>query len=1128
MKKRISAFTSIILSACMLFGVLATPASALVTEQNVKDVGMDGYIGVSQYVQHEKDDIFKVQLTIQPNMTPQGGDFVFVIDASENMLTRKDEAGEQTFFEHALDATYEASKALLDPNTNPMDKEGAYKNRVWVVFYNGKAYDANAALLSTGNSAAAYCFISDEPLSDPTKRQFEGVPATNYYNLGTMKSLFNILKNGGYATTPIGTEAGIFNPTDTTVKAWQQRYTAVGLAAAYDVFTEFSGKGVALPSLETERKIVILLSNGPDYERDDAFDFAIGSEVIPQEGSMRMEALFMAKALKFQKHSYGSVDEQNLKDAATDVVTHAGDSYDTVAAGSQRVNSRSPLSLDMHKVTVGHSQLHKTNPPTPIRYIGSGGTPTTDPFDVNRGSLITGNKVIPSPGTGSDHSQINGLYHSFQYEMFGNTASGSTAGTPYLSVLNTGVTPYDDISLNRVPLSGWPYTQGTGGTISINNNENTVYTYDDGEFPLEDSYIRIAADGGMNAEIWSVGLFVGSNTAQTQGTTSSYVHYSYGNGYGFRDNPGAATTRWAQGDPYRSDFTLYSYATHTRPTPNTPHDAYPITGTFPGYDHENTEYPAWTWGHIPRWYSTGALGQTWNNQNNLTDGTTYISYIPKRDGSNATTAASGPHYSNNISGVTNTLYQYDTDNASWFTSMTWGTDIPSYSTLVSAGANSTQNEATIGDIAVPAPHVQNNTWPETAIAAPGGTGVLALANNQQVPRNGVNHATRQLLFSHLEGLSSVQTSAKTEGAGFDLTTAANRWQNDISYQSSKQSYLTTTRTRENNNITKATIVDTSPLNYSISLGPNQSSYGSNNFYVVTTVQEGTNSLNQDYQNYYEYLGFTNVLGGYNTALTQTLNTARWKAGNHVGPADWDEEDFEPNVRMIDGTNMFENVGLEKVNRLVRTFEDLAYEFYLIATEGDAYTILSEYFDVVTYGSNLKYAINFKTGMPLRYLTAGTTAANNGKKVTWNFNRSLYSGVQYYLVFYVKMSPTANDPDKHYPFQVDSYIDIPLRTMRLDHLQNRIRMHVIKMFPYSYVKANVSRTNVVILNEPDGGVMNTDSTIEVFPHDPTGVELLPNNLPLPYYTPSVTPAPKKLVDEKLDDKTVEKVLIPFGQ
>lgn len=212
MKQKITKSFSFILVVCLMLNVFITHASAAIVPENdvVMPVG-NGFVELSQYVNHVQDDIYEVTMGVQPYMTPDGADFVFLVDANENMFNQTVSTTE-TYFYSALDSVYKASQVLLDSTYNPMQEAGTLRNRVWVVFYNGQAYDVDGRTLDTGTTSNAICFISDDAIANPTIRKTnqKGLEPPTYNTLQDMKTIFDGMKAG--STGQIKIEEGILIP----------------------------------------------------------------------------------------------------------------------------------------------------------------------------------------------------------------------------------------------------------------------------------------------------------------------------------------------------------------------------------------------------------------------------------------------------------------------------------------------------------------------------------------------------------------------------------------------------------------------------------------------------------------------------------------------------------------------------------------------------------------------------------------------------------------------------------------------------------------------------------------------------------------------------------------------------
>jgi hypothetical protein len=266
------------------------------------------------------------------------------------------------------------------------------------------------------------------------------------------------------------------------------------------------------------------------------------------------------------------------------------------------------------------------------------------------------------------------------------------------------------------------------------------------------------------------------------------------------------------------------------------------------------------------------------------------------------------------------------------------------------------------------------------------------------------------------------------------------------------------------------------------------------------------------------------LSAYQTALNQTLNTLRWDhpINSH------DKIDHKPVVEMITTSpnSLFDtDVENVKYNRLVRAFEDLTYGFYRIADGGSAITELSEWFDFYKMPGRPAFDVQIRTKLPTRYSknTNGKYDAA-AKRVSWNFDDGIYSGINYQISFYIIMDENT-DPSMKYPFQVESYLaNIEIRSMwRQNRQENNNRFNIVKNFPHSYVTGiKGGAKDVFVMNEyvPDSA-SSSGGVIAVFPEGPGIMDVLP------YYTPSVTPAPKQLKDEQVDEDTSETIIPNTG-
>lgn len=1122
MKKigKINSIIAIVLMIGLLLQMFQLTALAAVPEKNVVQPGENNYVHLTHYTEHIEDNIFKVSMTMQPLVKSNGGDFIMLIDANENMLQQKIDG--KTYFEHALDSAYSASRILLDPTYNPLEAIGANQNRVWIVFYNGQAYNTDGAPLITGTTSTAFCFISDAMERSPSSRAYSGVmpPNSQIKPFGDMQKVLGQIKTN---TAPLGSQTGLFN---NDVKADQERYTAVGLAAAYDIFADFSGKGVAS---ETNRKIVMLLSNGPDYERDDPL--AIDSSLVPAEGSMRMEALFMAKALKFQSHAYdpastdtgfGKSVEGDLKTAAQSIASSSGNTYfknlpaeNLTAAMPQYVPygnglplpkndilSESVISLDTHKISIGHlfhqSSTTPNRPFEPIYFLGTDPV-WSDPF------AMTGINAIPTMS--SDPPPISS---NFQYEMFGNISPAPPAGQDLLSPLNTEWIDSSNHALGKQPRPGFLSDHGRldSGSFDLGRAnqyslDSYMYTYADNKLALKKTYDRIASEGGMSAEIWSIGLFVGNDSNnKNPGTdmtllTPSYTEMiSIGRGMGARD--GDTTTRWPQGPAYRTDFTGYSSAEHVLRTSST----YGGT-TWKAYDLLNPDFTRGTSPTFP--YTISYIPKTQANVNPVLQAPTGTGGT----GSKHISPAMGgdPPSSLGVPPISEWNYKVNTGTRptlpTWFTTLEFGGPRLSGTAAHSTGGPSTQNDQTSGSITGINPLPYTVGWRTAQATIPSPLRVTA----QEVPRyNGVNFAERDNLYQHLKAVSTVQTSVLKDGAGFD---PAKPWVNSLRLWSARQGYLTTRQSREINLITNATIN-----------GPTSAN-------VVINAPEGVNSFNQDFENYYESFKANLFPVAYYTAIEQTLATDRETHPLSSQTKKYDAEDFVPIVKMIEGPSLIANTSGETYNTLVQTFEDLVYNYYKISDNSAAYSQISDYFDIIKYENRkeefeLFYQISDK--FPSRLTRDLSSVSRDGKNITWKFDKPMYSGITYGLTFYVKMDTTkADNPNMYYPIHNYAYVDLNLKMLTRDNNDNLIRWQIIKNFPANYIQPKNKTVPVAFtLNDHNELITEGGQIIGVFPSGvgSTGPISL-DNLPLPFYTPSVTMTPKPTAQPKtLKDENVD--------
>ncbi len=1128
---KINSIVSIMLVIGLLLQIMQPALAMAVPEKNVALPGQDGYVHLTQYTQHVEDNIFKVSMSMKPIIQSNGGDFVILIDANENML--KQSVDGKTYFQHALDSAYSASRILLDPEYNPLAEIGVNQNRVWLIFYNGQAYNTDGTPLVTGTTSKAFCYISDDMYKSPTARKYPGVapPESQMQPFGNMISLINQFKAN---PAPFSAQTGLFN---SDVQADQQRYTAVGLAAAYDVFADFSGKG----GNETNRKVVMLLSNGPDYERDDVM--ATNSGNVPTEGSMRMEAQFVAKALKFQSHAYNSAStdkafgvtvEGDLKTAAQSIASSSGNTYfkdlpvqnwkpgmpQYIPYGNglplpvDAPISESVISLDAHKVTIGHDE-GQMNPFALIHYKGLASW--TDPFQVNNGT------VDPVPQTVPDTNPVTP--GDYQYRMFGLQPLVNTS-KERLSPLNARPTPSGQAAANgrRDPIGGYLTQHGRGDdkTAFVPDWANTYsalskkYTYADNKMPLKETYKKIASKGGMSAEIWSVGLFVGDES-DTVNPGLNVAEAPYGqpsspsdgvlrmvsdaNGWGVQD--GFDAKRWKQGAPYRSDFTGYTEPEHVLRVGNT----FANAGWRP-FDLLNTNFIQGT--GLPRGYSISYIPQPGasGSGTSITPGGAMGSYATPA-GAPYTQGSQTAYVSPNINGPTSIDYKVDVatgqNNAKWFDTMSFGGPRANYPTvnypnvtIQSSGGPSTQTNDTQHERNAPEPLGHDpKDWKSNHASIPSAIRI----NAQEVPYyNGVDFAQRDKLYQHLKALSTVQTSVLKDGAGFD---PKKPWVNNSQIWTARQGYLTTSQLKELDLIVEAQV----------------------NNAGVATVQSygGENSFNQDYQNYYEAFQVVLRATGYYNAMNQILSTDRQTHPLSQQTAAYDKEDFEPIVRMVKGPSLMASDEEGPYDVLVRTFEDLVYDYYKISYNSFAKAQLSEYFNIVSYERD-KEDIVIRYGIPDEFpqrLTKNlSSVSHSGQDIEWKFDKTMYSGLVYELVFYVELNEAkANNPDMNYPLQNYAYINLNLKTLTRDANDNLIRIQTIKNFPANYVQPKNKQTPYTI-TETNEIITEEGRIIGVFPSGAninSPFEL--NNLALPFYTPSVTPAPKKqLKDEKVDDAT----------
>lgn len=532
MRKKIFSWLAMFM-VCLLLGGMLTPiANAAVAEQSVVPPEHDGYIALSQYVQHMEDNIFKVQLTLEPYAKSTTADIVMVIDTSENMLLRTESVTgkPKTYFENALDAVHRTAEIWLNPGKNPLDSKSTDKNRLFIVFYNGRAYDMKADVIDTGTkNSSTYCYISDQAYTNPKTRAFAGKTAGIVYRpFGDLRKDLNSIINGIKGdTTDITLQPGAFN---NDLKAYQERYTAAGLAAAYDIFADYS-KTEDIKT-ESNRKILYLLSNGPDYERDNvhlngAGVASMSSSRVPQEGSMRMEALFMAKALKLQMHSYGTGTETSLKTAADQIAKSEGNSYkngviQAPSSGTATTPAYSPLSLDAHRVVIDPPDLPATGPAgVQTRYLDS---TAVGSGVMESGSFGGAAAVDDHPYNGTAYEGVNGPYSESTPNPYPTSPISAGSSTDPIYLVNRWINANGG-SADITPGTVYDRNKGNSGLNQlgvVTNVYNGTWVPNgglnptQGDPPLPSQLPPIFPNAGNQTGAWGAGAFNGKGHFEYQ------------------------------------------------------------------------------------------------------------------------------------------------------------------------------------------------------------------------------------------------------------------------------------------------------------------------------------------------------------------------------------------------------------------------------------------------------------------------------------------------------------------------------------------------------------------------------------------------------------------------------------
>lgn len=286
MKKGIKRIIGTCLAVMLLSSSFGGIAYALQPERDVVIYPGDGYVSLEEYVTPyggEGSDIYQVDMSIEVQATPPTMDVYFLVDAHASM------AGN---ISNATTAVYNAANVLLNPAANPQGSAGASKIRVFVGFFNGQAYNSVGGIITPG-SANGNFYVSNQS-AFPTGR-----------SLAQLKSDIA----SGMASATGSSAQGLLSSTVSGL-AKDQRYTAAGLASVYDTFVSSSA----------DRKITFFLSSGEDFENPTPLiannGLDIGKEAS-QEGSMRMEALLIAQALKMEPQNVGLPNSVKLFNTAT-------------------------------------------------------------------------------------------------------------------------------------------------------------------------------------------------------------------------------------------------------------------------------------------------------------------------------------------------------------------------------------------------------------------------------------------------------------------------------------------------------------------------------------------------------------------------------------------------------------------------------------------------------------------------------------------------------------------------------------------------------------------------------------------------------------------------------------------
>lgn len=152
-------------------------------------------------------------------------------------------------------------------------------------------------------------------------------------------------------------------------------------------------------------------------------------------------------------------------------------------------------------------------------------------------------------------------------------------------------------------------------------------------------------------------------------------------------------------------------------------------------------------------------------------------------------------------------------------------------------------------------------------------------------------------------------------------------------------------------------------------------------------------------------------------------------------------------------------------------------------------------------------------MPLRFLNNPNTVTRVGKDIKWDMSGSFFAGVTYYLNYNVKLDKSKiaeENIDKYVSANNFAYFTGDITTMQQNERNNFRRFLVVKNFPSIYVQPS-NKKPPIIYNVQEKK-FEYAQVIGAFP-----VDL--NAFSIPYYTASVTPAPKKiLTDEHVDEST----------